>query len=296
LTQKVKDIESFVKALPKKELLSDEKLFFRGHASKSYELKPSIYREGKWISNEYLMIQELLLRCPEDFKSAVSSFDKLVKMQHYDFPTRLLDITENPLVALYFACEAIKDDQSKLDKDGEVFLFNIQNDDIKYSDSDTVSVLSNLSCMDSNFCDQDTDETYFKSDVYSEQFLHFIKREKPYFIDRILKKDINSVVCVKPKLDNRRIIQQSGSFLLFGINTSKRDPATIDKKLMKESIIIDKDFKEQILVELSLLGINSAKLFPEIDKVANFIKYQKLQNKDFKDPHDAPVELLNLMF
>ena len=39
-------------------------------------------------------------------------------MQHYGLPTRILDITANTLVALYFAVSENED------KDGVVYLFN----------------------------------------------------------------------------------------------------------------------------------------------------------------------------
>ena len=90
--------------------------FFRGHANKTFPLLPSIYRKPQWFSNEDKIIREIIMRCPNEFNSMDSSFEKLVKMQHYDLPTRLLDLTENPLVALYFACVGEKEEA----KDGEM--------------------------------------------------------------------------------------------------------------------------------------------------------------------------------
>ena len=43
------------------------------------------------------MYQELIIRCASDFAQCQSHLDYLVEMQHYGLPTRLLDITENPL-------------------------------------------------------------------------------------------------------------------------------------------------------------------------------------------------------
>lgn len=95
-------------------------------------------RNNKWFNNESAMYNDIIINCPESFSKCNTHLEKLVEMQHYGLPTRLLDITRNPLVALYFACE------SNYDNYGEVVLIAAEKKDIKYPQSDSVSVLSSL--------------------------------------------------------------------------------------------------------------------------------------------------------
>jgi len=271
----IKTLSHFIAACSEIKPLEDHTLFYRGHASTDFIPLPTIFRpqnddpkKSKYVESEEDLFHNMVTQCPEEFKSCTSTFDYLVKMQHYGLPTRLLDITSNPLVALYFACcslipRTVRDSSAK---DAQVLIYQIPNSAIKYYNSDTVSVISNLARAKSNF-------DYEKNED-RERFIHTIQAEKPYFKPSIDESHLHSVVCVKPKLDNRRIIKQSGAFFLFGMGKTKTDsiriPDTYRPKI--KHIDIPKNAKEELLKELSILAISEASLFPEIDNVARFLK------------------------
>lgn len=103
---------------------------------------PSIYRTRNLIENEDKMFYELTAKCPEYFKDCKTTFEHLVMMQHYGYPTRLLDITSNPLVALYFACGGLNGSNSE---DGQLISYNIKKNDIRNYEDSRIVLLSNLS-------------------------------------------------------------------------------------------------------------------------------------------------------
>lgn len=248
--------------------------FFRGHSRFSHRLVPSIYRDPSWIANEDVLFKELVLRCPNDFSGQESTFQSLVKMQHYSLPTRLLDITANPLVALYFACEH----EGTQRESGEVVVFRIPTAEIKYFDSDTVSVIANISRRPSTFKlpEEELEREAFNEDRQIHYLLHEVKREKPYFEPFILRYHLESVVCVKPKLDNARVIKQDGAFLLFGMNGRKTEPASVPAGFLaaaaSKRLLVEPGKKVFIRKQLESLGLTQASIFPEIDKVAEYIK------------------------
>lgn len=265
----------------------NREVFYRGHGKFSYELLPTLLREdpkgkGKvYLEGEHLLFRELLTTEPLSFSNDISGFDILTRMQHYGMPTRMLDISSNPLTALYFACENLQHDE-----DGEVVLISVKKFDICFYDSDKISCLTNLAKLTASQKDQLAqyivkcqktdptkkllDETDLTEKVY-EQYLHCILNEKPYFKPRIEIKDIKNIFCVKGRLNQERIIAQSGSFLIFGLD-AEEIPENGNNNFTVHRIRIKKDDKQVILDELDLLNINQRTVYPSIENSAKYIK------------------------
>lgn len=136
----VNSVAEFVAQLAQLDQEIGTETFYRGHADKDWKLIPSILRTPHGPMVEHRLFREMVAHEPQSFSECRSALDHLVQMQHYGLPTRLLDVTMNPLVALYFACE----EATPHSADGAVFHLAVPGQKLKHYDNDTVSVLANL--------------------------------------------------------------------------------------------------------------------------------------------------------
>lgn len=85
-------------------------LWFRGNREAKFKLIPSLYRHKTIKAQDELrkLERQLMTRfrqrsLPYHSRDLTNDWEALFFMQHYGVPTRLLDWTENPLIALHFA-------------------------------------------------------------------------------------------------------------------------------------------------------------------------------------------------
>ena len=246
LKSDVASIAKFFEILESTLKTTQNSFWFRGHANIKWELCPSALRHNKSeLRNKALKIMQ------EEFKRF--SYKKIPNppiisddlswaglAQHYGLPTRFLDWTQNPVIALYFCVS------SKENEDGAVYVVNPSDINLKAKKERRIFDIDK---------DRKIIEKYLLLDSESSS-----RGKIP-------------TIAINPIYNTDRILLQRGAFTLHGNKKFSLDSGQASSLLCLK---IKSNNKDQLRQELSRIGIDRMSIFPEIEHVSKYLKRKHL--------------------
>lgn len=252
---------------------------YRGHSNhKEYKLLPGVFRERKQspfcTTTEYSQLEFNILN---DFISEACRFIKDVPTeditawleiaQHFGVPTRLLDFTENPLVALYFACIG------NSGKNAAVWIINEPTYNKKFFHESLLVLAIKSKQMVSKIISEEI--VYLDYPV--QHFNNFNYIQWPWIY--------------KPYYREERMNLQSSIFMIWGAHRSPLTEIIAPNEFMAAenvtnqecgiicSIDIPANCKRELINQLNLCGINEKFIYPGMDGIGRYIK-QKYSSRE----------------
>ena len=220
---------------------------FRGQRETSWHLETTIQRvvgTKDGVGPEVALLLEFQRRAHHyisvcDLPGQDDILEWLALMQHHGCPTRLLDFTRSPFVAAYFAL---------IDATGDSAVWAINPAWLMEQAYETVSVKA---------AGVDVGTT-----MDWQQFKRlFFERIDPF------------VLAIEPFHTNERLSVQQGLFLMAGLpyvsledNFMRAKYTDIETNVQRIDLVAS--YRKEALLELDLMNINAASLFPGLDGFA----------------------------
>jgi hypothetical protein len=274
------------------------RIYFRGQsklANDGYSLKSSIGRYDSLSQCTFFEREQLERQVLGVFANHLVTYvqhlprndwESLAIAQHHGLPTRFMDWTTNPLVALYFAARETKMDEG--DKLMNSAVYVLTSEPVRFSElsrpkAETITPVSDLattpatptSAYDS-FGLEDTDEHQEPPDIVSPEnkktSIATVQTEKEKRPEPALPVvspfDITENVIYDPPHVSPRIRAQDGVLL-----ACHQPLEPLEEKDYLE-IIITHEAHDDIRRRLDQYGVFDKQLFPDLDGIAKWLKYR----------------------
>ncbi len=284
-------IDSFEKFLKEIEEISVPRPYFRGQAkrvSDGYTLIPSLGRPDYKVPKRLSDLFDFECRVLDTFANHVighvnhiprNDWEMLALAQHHGLPTRFMDWTTNPLVALYFASRyAINGFDSAvyvLTKPIKKYSDFLRYEGNKHRDilSTSDSIAESVSIKEEDpFADFFEEESNVEDEESNRIEIPALKPLKRGDVDSPF--DINENIIYDPAHVSPRIRAQDGVLL-----ACHQPLQAIDENDYIEYVIEHKkDNHRKICKQLEQYGVFDKQLFPDLDGMAKWLRYKEFEN------------------